>query len=131
MHLFRDMCVAVPTLLRICDLAKENLITSLNGLQAKANQCRKYLINYPIHIYYPATDTIIAWHPLPLCIALPTDYQRIYMRCITSLQRPKTQRIVKPLVNILATPICAFRYRCIRCCRWGSVVVEVSITPPD
>jgi hypothetical protein len=61
------------------------------------------------------------------CNAQPMGYQRIYMRCIISLQRPKTQRILNPLVGMLATPIWMFRYRFIRCCRCGRVVVPYCI----
>jgi hypothetical protein len=62
----------------------------------------------------------ICWH---FCNALPIGYQRIYMRCIISLQRPKTQRILNPLVGVLATPIWTFRYRYMRCCKGSPVVV--------
>jgi hypothetical protein len=47
------------------------------------------------------------------------------MCCIVLLQRPKTQRILNPLVNMLATPIWMFSYRFIRCCRGDPVVVIV------
>jgi hypothetical protein len=63
-----------------------------------------------------------------ICNALPTGYQRIYKRCIISLQRPKTQRILNPLVGVLATSIWMFRYSCMRCCRGGRVVVPIICT---
>jgi lambda repressor-like predicted transcriptional regulator len=46
------------------------------------------------------------------------------MRCIISLQHPKTQRILNQLVEVLATPIWLFRYRSMRCCREGYLVVS-------
>jgi hypothetical protein len=61
------------------------------------------------------------------CNALPIGYQHMYMCCILSLQRPKTQRILNLLVRVLATPIWMFRYIYICCCRGGSVVVATPL----
>jgi hypothetical protein len=80
--------------------------------------------NYSICVHYGPTDISVARYSLPLCNALPIGYQRIYMRCISSLQRPKTQRMLNLLVGVLATPIWMYRYRFMRCCRGGPVVVH-------
>jgi hypothetical protein len=81
--------------------------------------------NYSICVHYGPTDISVARYSLPLCNAIPIDYQRIYMRCILSLQCPKTQCMLNPLVGVLATPIWMYRYRFMRCCRGGPVVVGV------
>jgi hypothetical protein len=72
-----------------------------------------------------ATDAIVGRHLLQFYNALPSGYQRIYIRCITSLQRPKSQRMINVLVRVIATPIWVFRYRFMRCGRGGRVVVQV------
>jgi hypothetical protein len=81
----------------------------------------KLLLN---HVRSVPTDTIVARLMLLLCNALSIGYQRIHMRCIISLQRPKSQRIPNPLLNVLATPMWVFRYICMRCCRGGPIVVH-------
>jgi hypothetical protein len=84
----------------------------------------KLLLN---HVRSLPTDTIVARLMLPLCNALSIGYQHMDMCCIISLQRPKSQRIPNPLVNVLATPIWVFRYICMRCCKGGSVVVSLGM----
>jgi hypothetical protein len=71
---------------------------------------------------YAPTHIIVARHELPLCNTFFIGYQRINMCCIIYLQHPKSQRILNPLVMVLATPIWAFRYASMRWCKGGSVV---------
>jgi hypothetical protein len=85
----------------------------------KINQSSILMQFSPTHIF-------VARHVLPLCNALTTIYQHIRMRCLISLQRPKSQRILNPLVTVLATPIWTFRYTFMRCNRGCPVVVTKS-----
>ena len=97
----------------------------------QATQSRKYnsfwnKMTQSTYIMYQWIQSLLDYR-CTLCNALPTGYQRTYMCCTIYQQRPKTQRILNPLVRMLATLIWAFRYGLMRCCRGGVVVVNVCI----